>query len=900
MKRFLRNILVSGIALISATFAAPGAPAPVFRHITSREGLKFTWIQHIMRDSEDYLWFSSIYGAHRYNGHSFEDYTFEDHPGAAASIVNSVAEASDGSLLFSTGSGLWQLVPDTRERTRSLDSLDVRGVVEPAAGEIWAATNAGVFVREAGGAFRLLGSSAGMNVSSILQDSRGFIWVSVANGSLFRCDIHTRNFSKEADAHHYIRSLMEDGNHNIWLCTLGGGAMQYNIKASEMKVYDTASGYLESDLARQAAEGPDGTVWIATEQGIARILPDGTHDKIHADEGAYSLNDNALYAIYFDCDANLWVGTFFGGVNVAYSGDRMFTSVLSSEAEYAKDSKVVSDVIPHGDGLMVATENDGLFTLSRDGDVIAHIGIGQKGLKNDNIHSLCLDTRGNLWVGTYTGGLYQLPARAESFVNYRSSNSALTSDNIYCIRGDSRGNVWVGTQHGGLYRAEGGRLEKKTSILPGGLFVWDILEDAQGHLWFSCYGSGVWRLERPEDTGAQRLDLPVRNVISLCELSDGRILVSTEKEGVVIIDHTTLSGRHLTRESGFPDETVYCAQQASDGTIWMSTNHGLLKTTPDFTEYTRYTMNDGLPANRFNYNAGIRMGDNLLFGSTNGLVTVRTNQGGIGGRHHRLRFMNYRAGDPGTGNFSVEFSGNIYAHGGETFRYRMKGIDTLFHDLGPVNKVDFVGLPPGNYTLEVESVCEGDTSVGTLPVRIRPPWWQSIAAKILFTLLVLLVLGLILFLIYQGSVRNHELELEKLEREKEREINETKMRFIVNEPVSPAGITEDDGTLLREVTDYIIENISESDIDVGKVCSYVGMSRSSLYRKMKNLTGKSTGDFIQSIRMKYAAGLLSDEKKTVSEVAYAVGFTDPYYFSRAFKQVFGASPAKWRKQQNQH
>ena len=230
----------------------------------------------------------------------------------------------------------------------------------------------------------------------------------------------------------------------------------------------------------------------------------------------------------------------------------------------------------------------------------------------------------------------------------------------------------------------------------------------------------------------------------------------------------------------------------------------------------------------------------------------------------------------------------------------MMGADTVFHDLGEVNHVEFVGLPPGSYILEVESLCDGDVSTGSLPVRIRPLWWQSRTAKIIFVLLSLSLLGVILGLLYQNSVHAHVLEMERLEREKEREINETKMRFIINDPVSPSSISTSDGELLREITDYIMENISEPDIDISRICSHVGMSRSALYRKMKSLTGKSTGEFIQSIRMKYAAGLLSDGNKTVAEVAYAVGFTDPYYFSRAFKQVFGAAPAKWRKTLDKH
>ena len=443
------------------------------------------------------------------------------------------------------------------------------------------------------------------------------------------------------------------------------------------------------------------------------------------------------------------------------------------------------------------------------------------------------------------------------------------------------------------------KVERALDVLPGWLFVWDIIEDAQGDLWFACYGNGVWRMGSGESK-ARRLDLPVRNVISLCELSDGRILAATEKEGLAVIDHARSSVSHLTRQTGFPEETVYCAQQAPDGSVWMSTNHGLLRSSPDLGSFSRYTMNDGLPANRFNYNAGIRLGESLIFGSTNGLVTVNPVSEGLGKRHHVLRFTEWTEAEKGTGYFSAAFSGRVYSNSGETFRYRMMGADTVFHDLGEVNHVEFVGLPPGSYILEVESLCDGDVSTGSLPVRIRPLWWQSRTAKIIFVLLSLSLLGVILGLLYQNSVHAHVLEMERLEREKEREINETKMRFIINDPVSPSSISTSDGELLREITDYIMENISEPDIDISRICSHVGMSRSALYRKMKSLTGKSTGEFIQSIRMKYAAGLLSDGNKTVAEVAYAVGFTDPYYFSRAFKQVFGAAPAKWRKTLDKH
>ena len=885
-------------AILLATAPLSRGDGPEFRHITSREGLKFTWILDITRDSEDFVWFASIYGAHRYDGHGFVDYTFEKEAGDVAPVVNSMTEASDKSMFFSTGRGLWKMERSGSKMSTYLDSLDVRGMVETSSGEYWAATRKGIWVKSPGtDDFERIDGPG--DASSIIYDSRGYVWVGTSSGQLLRADTQVRSFTTEADgAGDEIHYLLEDSAHNIWLCTLGSGARKYNIKTGGVSVYDTASGHLENNLVRQAAEGPDGTVYLASEKGLARIFPDGGHDIINS-ASPWSLNDDAVYSVYVDCDANLWVGTFFGGINVSYSGEKMFSSILSSEAEYSTESKVVSDIIPYGDGLMVATENDGIYILGPGNEIRSHTGEREKGLKTDNIHSLCYDSKGNLWAGTYYGGLYLLPSGASRFRNFTSADSALTSDNIYCVREDSKGRIWIGTQGGGLYLARDLKLEKAADVLPGWLFVWDIIEDAQGDLWFACYGNGVWRMGSA-DKEAHRIDLPVRNVISLCELSDGRILATTEKEGLAVIDYARSAVSHLTRATGFPEETVYCAQQAPDGSVWLSTNHGLLHSGPDLLSFSRYTMNDGLPANRFNYNAGTIIGEELFFGSTNGLVAVNPVSDGIGRRRHTPRFTEWTEGEKGTGYFSATFSGRVYSNIGETFRYRMKGADTEFHDLGEVNHVEFVGLPPGNYILEVESICDGDVSTGSLPIRVRPLWWQSKTAIVIFVLLGLTLLGVILRLLYQNSIHSHVLEVERLEREKEREINETKMRFIINDPVSPSSIQASDGELLREITDYIMENISEPDVDISNICSHVGMSRSALYRKMKSLTGKSTGEFIQSIRMKYAAGLLSDGSKTVAEVAYAVGFSDPYYFSRAFKQVFGAAPAKWRKTQDKH
>ena len=73
------------------------------------------------------------------------------------------------------------------------------------------------------------------------------------------------------------------------------------------------------------------------------------------------------------------------------------------------------------------------------------------------------------------------------------------------------------------------------------------------------------------------------------------------------------------------------------------------------------------------------------------------------------------------------------------------------------------------------------------------------------------------------------------------------------------------------------------------------MSRSSLYAKVKALTDRTPALFIRSIRLQKAKELLDQKEMNISEVAYAVGFDDPAYFSRCFSEEFGHSPSQYRE-----
>jgi len=107
-----------------------------------------------------------------------------------------------------------------------------------------------------------------------------------------------------------------------------------------------------------------------------------------------------------------------------------------------------------------------------------------------------------------------------------------------------------------------------------------------------------------------------------------------------------------------------------------------------------------------------------------------------------------------------------------------------------------------------------------------------------------------------------------------------------------------DQVLLEKVMRIINENIADPDLNVEFLASGVGMSRVHMHRKLKELTNQSARDFIKSIRLKQASVLLTTQKTGISELAYAVGFTNLSHFSNSFREFYGMSPKEYAQHMN--
>jgi DNA-binding response OmpR family regulator len=124
-----------------------------------------------------------------------------------------------------------------------------------------------------------------------------------------------------------------------------------------------------------------------------------------------------------------------------------------------------------------------------------------------------------------------------------------------------------------------------------------------------------------------------------------------------------------------------------------------------------------------------------------------------------------------------------------------------------------------------------------------------------------------------------------------REIFQKEFQKRINVKASNLQVTSLDEKLIQKALKIVEEKIADPEFSVEDLSHELGMSRVHLYKKLQALTGKAPLEFIRTIRLQHAAQLLEKSQLTVSEVAYKVGFNNPKYFAKYFKEEFNVLPS---------
>lgn len=378
-------------------------------------------------------------------------------------------------------------------------------------------------------------------------------------------------------------------------------AMASNLGAAQYvhRVFRSDSGLPENSV-HAIAQTHDGFLWVGTEDGLARF--DGQKFTVYDSESVPALRTNFIVSLLADSNGALWIGTHNGGLACWKDGE--FLSVHSA----ALDKASVTALLETHEGVWVATDGAGLF-LIRQG-LVTHIDKAS-GLAERNLPSLAKDAAGNLYLGTAEGIRKKVGTRFVKLSGigrgptavirglffdrnddmwFASPNSGvvrlsragvltefgladgLTSRDVSWITQDREGQIWLASFDQGIFRFDGKRFSKFQGGSEG---VWTLNIDSSNTIWEGATDSGLHSFRAGIITPVGRPEgLPVAAATATYQASDGALWIGSE-HGVTRWQDGAAQ-RYQTRD-GLPNDLVLTIVQDTSGTIWAGTKAGLAR-----------------------------------------------------------------------------------------------------------------------------------------------------------------------------------------------------------------------------------------------------------------------------------------------------------------------------------
>lgn len=201
---------------------------------------------------------------------------------------------------------------------------------------------------------------------------------------------------------------------------------------------------------------------------------------------------------------------------------------------------------------------------------------------------------------------------------------------------------------------------------------------------------------------------------------------------------------------------------------------------------------------------------------------------------------------------------------------------------------------------EAETRYDTEKKKQTIALLERDNRIQNIKMTIAIASSLLLAISFVIYYFFQRYRQNKNLKILNLQIDYLTQQNNdlsNKTKVIV--PLEDDKISDSyQQALLKKAIEVVESNISDPLFGIEKMAEEIGMSRSSLQRKIKTYTGFSPSELIRNIRLRKAATLLKSKSDSISQISFLVGFEDPSYFTKSFKKQFGVPPSEYMQNMN--
>lgn len=528
--------------------------------------------------------------------------------------------------------------------------------------------------------------------------------------------------------------IVEDNHGLIWISTYGKGLFVFNQDLTQSQHF-VADKLGESPIASNyllgiIADRHDG-VWVSSEyggvshiqvmdKGVERIYPNG--------EGNMDFS-NVVRMVKKMNDGTVMVGTRAGSL-YHYSADM---SQVLGKSHF--DSNVYGIVqMPNGE-TWIGTRGKGIY--------------GAKGLdfKDRNVFCMASDAKHRMWIGTFGKGLSLVYPRKDGYGVKTFFADSVGLNEVRCMVIDKHGVLWCGTS-GGLIRIPVDEFVKDASrykTYVRDYEIRDVIVDRQGRLWLSASGDGLVQVEP----------------------GDG------ETEPKFHVFNTS---------NGLVNNLVQSVVDTPDGNLWISTQQGVTAWNARKKSFENYMFSRNPMGNVYNENSAVCLDDGrVVLGGNYGLTIIQPSRLSHVSGLTDVVFTSYPYSDEITLTYeqrspNIHFSTLDYSDVRNVkYTYRLEGFDQSWSQPSSTPWAAYQKLPAGKYLLHVKA-CTSDGTWGkesTLVIRIKPPFYLTSWAIMIYVLLVLGVIILVVKFVHDKNVLRNRIRLEQ-------ELTRYKLVFFTN------------------------------------------------------------------------------------------------------------------------
>ena len=819
MKPHFRITLLS--VLLAGTLQASN-----LRQISSREGISNNAVLSLGQDKFGYLWVGTCDGLNMWDGERMQLFpaAWQKRDGLSGNLIEEIAVTRDSLFWIRTNYGLDLFDPESKRVERHPQFQGMYKIVTRRSDQILVLTQDNSFFGYDAGTrqFRPIEfpyEAAYDRTLAMLLDEQ-HLWICTPDA--LRCIPVA--FNRSGRPEFGIGTVIEHGA--AFEYAFAEGERLYLIDAKQtLYEADTANKRLVyiRELSRELAgrgniskiirDGDDYLISFYTDGAVRLRLAPANREKyipepINIPCGVFTLLKDARQEI-------VWIGTDGQGLYQQTHNDVAFRSITYNNLPYGLSKPVRALRIDASGALWIGTKGEGIVRI-RDFRTAKQFGLGNtehftaanSALLDNSVYAFAGSGRNLLWIGTDGEGLNYYSFRDRAIRRLPAPHSGALKY-IHALYESDPSTLWAATVGCGVYRIEIGGTDDRPEIrkierLRFGdefeikNFFFSLCPQNDSTIWFGNRGGGAVRYDmrtgRSETFKFDRGRSAVANDIFAVHCSpDGSVWFGTSGG---LLPQGCDSAVYATRN------TVHAILEDDRRNLWLSTNRGIVSYSPRTGNVVTYGYSYGL--NTIEYSDGAFFSDPetgaLYFGGIDGFVVIEQRPERKTTYTPPVHFHAIRINDEifhlgqllspegiltlrhGQRLFSLKASAPDYIDGSNyTYYSRIEGFDEQW--VAGTGLLVFNELPAGRYTLHVRyrnNMTGEESPVYGLPIRIRPPWYATTVARIVYALLLLGGTWLAFRYFVQRyrqrrAVRHRQLELRRKE-----EVYESKMRFFAN------------------------------------------------------------------------------------------------------------------------